>query len=204
MELEKVLQGLILSKTSEGKSPHTIKVYEYGFYKLSAFLDNPDIQKVTKKDIQEFFRYLRQEINLAKNSLVNIWRGIRVLFTWSEKELNTDRPDKDMPYSKAPIKNVVPFTTNDIKKLLAACNNTKRATTTSKRNKFSMKRPTALRDKATILTLLDTGVRVSELARLTIGDVNLESGEVQIRPYGSRLKSKLYRVRPYETIYVKN
>jgi integrase/recombinase XerD len=53
-----------------------------------------------------------------------------------------------------------------------------------------MARPTVLRDKAIILMLLDTGLRVSELARLTIGDIDLESGQVTVKPFGAGKKSK--------------
>ena len=191
MDLSNALQGLILSKTAEGKSPHTIRVYQYGMTKFIKFLGNPEIQNLTNKDIQTFFFYLREETNLSESSLVNVWRAIRVFFSWSEIELGTSRPDKNMPYPKAPIKNVIPFSDNEIRRLLAACNNTKRATSLN-RKQFHMKRPTADRDKAIILTLLETGVRVSELARLTMEGLNLETGEIQIRPFGSGLKSKPY------------
>ncbi|MDP2965627.1 MAG: tyrosine-type recombinase/integrase [Pelolinea sp.] len=189
MELEKALQGLILSKIAEGKSPHTIKVYQYGIAKLARHLGNPEIQAITNKDIQFFFFHLRQETNLSENSLINVWRAIRVLFSWAEKELGTSRPDEDMPYPKAPIKLVIPFTDNEIRRLISACNFTS-ASYSNIRKAFTMKRPTADRDKAIILTLLDTGVRVSELARLSMQDLNLETGEIQIRPFGSGLKSK--------------
>ena len=44
-----------------------------------------------------------------------------------------------------------------------------------------MRRPTARRDKAIILTLLDTGLRASELCALRVDDVDLKSGKVIVR-----------------------
>jgi integrase/recombinase XerD len=189
MELSKSLQGLIISRSADGVSPHTIIVYEYGVNKLIRFLNNPDISKITNNDLQRFFIHLRQEDNLAESSIRNVWRAIRVLFTWVEKELDIKCPDYKIKYPKASSKHIEPFKSEDIKRLLLASEYTKGATSQNRKS-FSMHRPTAKRDKSIILTLLDTGLRVSELARLTISDLDLETGQITVNPYGSGLKSK--------------
>lgn len=48
----------------------------------------------------------------------------------------------------------------------------------------------AKRDTAIIYLLLDTGLRASEVSRLLVEDVNMETGAVHVRPYGSGAKSK--------------
>jgi integrase/recombinase XerD len=40
------------------------------------------------------------------------------------------------------------------------------------------------------MVLLDTGIRVGELTRLTIGDINLETAELSVLPFRSGLKSR--------------
>jgi len=189
MELEKALEGLIISRSAEWVSPYTIQVYRYGVKKLNDYLKNPEIESINKEDIQKFIVHLREETNLSESSLVNVRRAISVLFDWAEKELNISRPDNGISYPKAPIKNVEPFSSDEIRRLISACNYSQ-PSNTKDRNSFRMKRPTANRDKTIILVLLDTGLRVSELARLQLKDINLETGEIHIQPYGSGLKSK--------------
>lgn len=46
--------------------------------------------------------------------------------------------------------------------------------------KFVMRRPSANRDQAIVLVLLDTGLRATELCSLTINDFDLKSGKVTI------------------------
>ena len=189
MELNKSLQGLIISRSADGVSPHTITVYKYGVNKFIRYLNNPVISEITKNDLQRFFIHLRQEEKLSESSIRNVWRAIRVLFTWIENELDIKCPDYKIAYPKATSKHIEPFKNGDIKRLLSACNYSKRATSKN-RQTYRMKRPTAKRDKAIILTLLDTGLRVSELARLPISDLDLETGQIIVTPYGSGLKSK--------------
>lgn len=43
-----------------------------------------------------------------------------------------------------------------------------------------MRQPSANRDQATVLMLLDTGLRATELCSMTINDVDLKSGKVTI------------------------
>jgi integrase/recombinase XerC len=65
---------------------------------------------------------------------------------------------------RLPSKIVRVFTPDDLRQLLAACPAT----------------PLGARDRAVLMTLLDTGLRVSELVRLTLDDVDLETQRLRV------------------------
>jgi len=59
------------------------------------------------------------------------------------------------------------------------------------RKPYKTHRPTATRDVALLILLLDTGLRAGEACRLNVGDVDLEGAQDYIRPYGnSGIKTK--------------
>jgi len=200
MKLSKALLGFMIAKSADGYSPNTIEVYLWGIKLLISYLNNPEILIIKEKDLQAFMIWLQTEYKpnrpngdispLSPASRENIWIAIRSLFNWAENEFNmTERPDKTLARPRYHPKVIQPFTKEDIVSLFKASQYTKRAST-NKRRDFVMKRSTADRDCAIMLTLLDTGLRVSELARLEVNNVNLESGEVYIVPYGSGQKTK--------------
>jgi integrase/recombinase XerD len=63
---------------------------------------------------------------------------------------------------------------------LKACTYSREAETFMRR-KFAMRRPTANRDQAIILTLLDSGIRASEFSCLRIPDFDPKRGQLEIR-----------------------
>jgi integrase/recombinase XerD len=67
-----------------------------------------------------------------------------------------------------------------VAELIKACQFTRQAETKF-RQSFKMRRPSAFRDEAIILTLLDTGLRASELCALTLADLDLKAGKLQVR-----------------------
>jgi len=73
------------------------------------------------------------------------------------------------------------FTKDEIAALLKACDVThtwkNRAATTNARS-------TAFRDRAIILTLLDTGCRASELCGICVGDLNLNTNSIKLHGKG--------------------
>ena len=68
----------------------------------------------------------------------------------------------------------------EIELLIKACDYCEEAVT-DRRRKFVMQRFTSKRDKAILLTLLDTGLRASELCALRVEDVDMKSGKVRVR-----------------------
>jgi len=60
---------------------------------------------------------------------------------------------------RLPLKIVQPFSPDDVLRLFDCCDN---------------RNPIGLRDRAILLVLLDTGIRVGELVRLEFSDLDLE------------------------------
>jgi integrase/recombinase XerD len=65
--------------------------------------------------------------------------------------------------------------------LIKACDFCEEAVT-DRRRKFIMQRSTSKRDKAILLTLLDTGLRAGELCALRVGDLDMKTGKIRMRP----------------------
>ena len=87
---------------------------------------------------------------------------------------------KGVPAPKFEDAPVEPFSKEEIELLLKAAEYCREAQT-DQRRKFAMKRMTGRRDRAIILTLLDTGLRASELCALTIGDLDQKTGRVTVK-----------------------
>jgi integrase/recombinase XerD len=80
-------------------------------------------------------------------------------------------------FPRAPVE---PFSREDVTALLKACIFMDEAHPKNRRS-FVMRRGTADRDQAVVLTLLDTGLRASELCALKIGDIDQKTGKVIVK-----------------------
>ncbi len=103
--------------------------------------------------------------------------------------MGVQRPDESLATPQVGNRAIVPFREEEVKALLKACEHTSPSSTV-KRRAFAMRRPLATRVRALVLVLLGTGLRVSECARLQVQDVNVATGAVHVRPFGSGLKSR--------------
>lgn len=203
MLLSKAIEGYCVAKLADGFSPSTILGYRVHYKQLVGFVSDKEIRKVTSQDLRDFMIWLRQDYLPNRSSgdkspyhsttIRNAWCAVRSLFKWAEHELNIGRPDIDLKMPKVSYPEIVPFTQGEVQALLKACEQTREVQLGE--NRFRMKRPTSLRDRLLIMVLLDTGLRVSECANLRVKDVNLDSGEVFIRPMNSVRKNKSRTLR---------
>jgi len=102
--------------------------------------------------------------------------------------MNTSSPhqiirDIGRPKPERPV--IVPFTQDDVRRLLAVCDRTRPYTRPGQRISDNA-RPAALRDRAIILVLLDTGVRASELCDLRLRHCDLRNSRITVMGKGSK------------------
>jgi integrase/recombinase XerD len=200
VDIQTAIEGFMIARAADGFSKSTLEMYGWALRLISEYLGDRPVERITENDIQAFFAWARTDYvptrrngntaPLSGRSLDNIWTAMRSFFNWAVIELHlSSRPDHIIKRPKYVSAEVEPLTQAEIEKLLTACERTGKSKT-SRREEFSMHRPTAARDAALILVLLDTGLRVSECARLRISDVDIVSGEVSVMPFGSGQKTK--------------
>ncbi len=190
MYTKKAIEGFVLSRLADGYSPKTIDGYRRELIRWDNFLHNPDLSDVTTEDIRNYLLHLRSHTALSAASIQVVWKSIRCFYNWAGDSLNiSTRPDKAIPMPKAQNRAISPFSESEIKLLLDSCERM-RLSSCHNRQAFSMKRPTSIRDRALLLFLLDTGVRVGECVRMRVKDVDLKTGEALVKPFGSGRKTK--------------
>lgn len=179
MNLAQVVQGFfVVRRTRLAETTQTN--YRYCFDKLLAYLgsDHP-FTKITTENMRDFLDYLRK-VGLSERSVHDYLVICSALWTFAANEFGYPHVVKGIEKPKYEEKLIVPFTMEETKALVTAAEWTSTWNTRTGRHARS-KRPTARRDVAIILTLLDTGIRVSELCDLTLKDYQQESGRLHIR-----------------------
>lgn len=203
MKLTIAREGFLTFLKADGYSPSTIALYDYVLKCLADFLENKDVEKIKLQDLTRYFAYLRDgykpdrkngsKAPLSGSTLQNHWKGIRTFFGWAEEDIGLkSRPDLKLKLPGNNPKAILPFSEGEVKALLKAAEYSE--VEPGNRKAYTMRRRTADRDLAIILTLLDTGLRVGELCRLNVDDVNLETGEVYVAPFGNSNRKTKSRV----------
>jgi integrase/recombinase XerD len=198
MSLAKAIDLFLLTLAANGYSKNTIELYRWALSIAKHYFQNSTVEFITSEKLTIFFAWLNQEYKpsraggdrspLSKRSVENVWTAVRSFYNWYSSEFDAPRPDNKIKRPRYAQADITPYTEQEIKGMLQACEYVHANTT--KRKPFRMKRPTAKRDVAIILILLDTGLRASELCRLRVIDLDQITGELVIHPWGSGQKTK--------------
>lgn len=188
-QLDKLLEGYRLSAQSEGKSPNTIAIVAASVRYLQEFLTannrSTNVSEVGVEELWRFIVYLRERPrfahhrftrpqggHLSGHTINGYLRALRAFWSWLKREdFIEENPFTRLKIPKAPKKVIPIFTEEQLHQLFAAIDVTS---------------PTGYRDYTIILTLLDTGIRCSELTGLKVADVNLESRLLKVWGKGSK------------------
>lgn len=181
--LDALIQGYLLHAEAARYAPTTIAQYTQIFRDFTATLSVPTLDAVEVEDVEEFFN-LQEHVTDA--TLCKYHTALSSLFTWSVKQQLI--PENLMRYVDRPTPEqriIQPLTQAEVRAMLAACERS-RVYTRPGKAPCTNARPTSLRDMAIILTLVDTGVRASELCHLRIQDIDLKNRQLLIFGKGDK------------------
>jgi len=181
MKISTVIEGFFLDRRSQ-LAKRTIGNYEYHFAKLIEFVGgDTDFSAITTRQIKRYLEWLHDEKGLSKRTVHDSWIACSSLWTWAASELGAEHIVRGkIVEPEFTEKEIDPFTKDEIKTLVDAIDYSNEWKS-RKGKKAISKRPTALRDRAVVATLLDSGIRATELCMLIISDYDTKRGRLNIR-----------------------
>lgn len=151
------LSMFLNAKKIEGCSERTLSYYKSTVEKLLWSIDE-SIRKVTTDDIRGYLANYQCLNNCSKTTIDNVRRNISSFFTWLEEEDYIIKSPMRRIHKIKTVKTVKEVISDEeIEKMRDGCRN--------------------LRDLAIIDLLYSTGIRIGELVRLNIDDIDFEERE---------------------------
>ncbi len=158
-------------------SEHTLTDYKNTFRKFEKIIggDTP-VNSISTDEIVKFMG--SEDVMLvSKKTALNYHTGLSSLWQWAVEQGYCDINIVRLVKPPRPEKrDIIPYTQTEVKRLLFAANNSRLPE----------------RDYAIVLTLLDTGIRASELGNINIKEIYVE--ERQILVFGKGDKERRLRV----------
>jgi integrase len=188
--LSKLIQGYIIAAQARRLSPRTIAGYENVYRQfVQMFGAGIPVDNITSEHIRAF---LNAHPDKTNRTLSDYHVALSALFTWAAQEnLITSHPLENVPRPRPEQVDIRPYSQSDIQAMLGSLSESKQYGRAGQRpgQRHSIDPEIAERNKAIILTLLDTGVRASEWCALNIRDVDFVNRQIMIH-HGKGNKSR--------------
>lgn len=195
------IDGFLIDKRAERLSEHTIRDYQNSFRRLAAFLDGDlSLSSITAEMVTRFQADLAAQVvapagiapraakPLSKKTILNVHTALSSLWTWAvDNGYAPTHVLHSVPRPRPEERAVIPYTERDVKKMISLLSHKARHTWRDHVD-YTQARPTATRDLAIVLTLLDTGIRASELCGMKVQDVDMVNR--RLRVFGKRDKQR--------------
>jgi site-specific recombinase XerD len=164
-----ILRAYMFHLRARNLSPATVKATEEY---LRPFIACHDPLTVTRRDIETYLADMSERCK--PSSVWTAWRHLKGFFTWlhSEGDISVN-PMIGVTKPIVPPSEITVLAPQQVRALLATCKGTD---------------PEARRDHALLAIMLDTGLRLSEVARLTIDDIN-EEGTLRVFGKGRKWRT---------------
>ena len=157
------------------KSPRTITAYQYGTDKLVHSVGSERLlAAITAEDVEALLADLKAR-GITPGGRALVFRPIRTFFRWAVgRKLLSSSPVEGMAAPKAPAAPVEFVTDAEFERIVK---------TTEHRTRWAFR---ARRDRAILLMLATTGARLSEVADLKVGDIDLSGQRFVVHGKGGK------------------
>jgi site-specific recombinase XerD len=189
MEIQKAIQEFLEVRELDNCTPKTIRTYEQRLRYFSTWLRSAhnvvDVEGLKLEHLRGWMAYLKKTPTyrgkpLSDESIHSYGQSLLTFCHWLEIEEKLEKPIT--PRFKLPRveKRFVPtYDANDVKRLLDACEE-------GDINKPELRRALTARNRAIVTLFIDTGIRLSELVGLRLGDVDRGTRVVLVHRKGNK------------------
>ena len=160
MEIYRCYELFITDRKVSGCSEATLRFYEYVIGKLLRYIEENDLDSSVESIHQ----------HLSTSTYHTLFRGLRAFTRFLHQE-NYVKNEIRLPRVKQPHTTISPLNPSQMKAIL---------------HSFDTKTYLGMRNYTIIRLFLDTGMRLSELSRLQLNEVNLEEGFVLVHGKGAK------------------
>jgi len=164
------ITAFLVDRQARNLSPRTVQFYDEKLAAFAAFLSSLGISSISDLSadhVRSYLLFLESNGHNAGGRLA-AYRSIKAFIRWLSFELDDPallRLIAKIPAPRASSDPLPGVSTSDIRALLSTCDRS-----------FC-----GQRDRAMLLTLLDTGLRKSEFVALDVSDLDLKSGGLLVR-----------------------
>ena len=170
-------------RAGKNASPYTVRTYlsalvgnkvrgkEKGFFQFLLARKISSLEAVTRQTLRDYM-YLLMQSGSARASIANKMSAIRSFYRYLHREeLIRENPLETVTSPKLDRRLPVVLTTSEISRLLEAPN---------------LQKPVGQRDQAILEMLYASGLRVGEMVRLSLGQVDLPTREIRVIGKGNK------------------
>ena len=174
-KLQAALDTFLLSRQAARCTPKTLEHYTYTLGKFASFLRDGGIttpEAITPNHIRQYL------VSLQRSGLMDTTqhahaRGIKAWLRWLVREGElTESPMQRVDMPKLDARVPPPFSRDEVHKLLSVCDRSLMG----------------IRNRAIVIGLLDSGLRLSEFCSLRVGDVNMRTGLCSVVGKGRKMR----------------
>jgi integrase/recombinase XerC len=166
-----LVESFLVDRRTQGLARGTIEFYRTKLIVFQNFAESHALTQLTELTpdfLRQFILYIGETHN--PGGIHTFFRSLRAFLLWVEFEEvapeGWKNPIHKIKSPKVPLEPIEPVSLEDVSLLLSTC----------QRGIFIGER-----DRAIILTLLDTGARARELCNINLEDLDLASGSVMIK-----------------------